>query len=600
METRFSTMLRCMGVICALALACVMLSRNAVAQVAPTTQFQLNGHAASDNLTCTYGTPCDYWNLVNGTGLPGGENNTGSAGHSSARTFINGTASTFSFTGGGSKDSNLLSSWSYSAGPTPNKDTFNHGYAAAYIASGDLVLVFGADRASTSGDANIGIWFFQDNVAPNGSGGFTGVHKNHDVFIVSAFTNGGSVPNFTVYEWNTACNKSNYQTPATLPGCAATNLNELYNATNVCGSNITCATTNQATIPTTWAGNLAAQAFYSGGVDISAVFRAAGVPQTPCFSSFLEETRSSQSTNAVLKDFLGGGFPVCGLTVSKTCGTAGADSSGTFANFPVSGTVTNTGVGTLYDVFVTDVITYTANSSHNTGTPLTLAVTNNTVGSPNNGTDTLGAGESGTWSTTLTSSATSVKDVATASGFVSSSHGATADVNSDPTNLITCGVEIQSDLKVTKSCTTTLVESGSDVQVKVNYSGTVCNTGASQITGITLLDYTGSSETAQSGGAGPTPGTTTLVPCTSVDPTTKTCLAPTAACTAYSGNYFPTTIDATAAAGRFFFNDLVVVSNATATIGTLNKVSSSDPKVNNTYGFASASCPICDKSECVQ
>src|SRR5450759_1071251 len=127
---------------------------------------------------------------------------------------------------------------------------------------GILSLVFGADRASASGDANVGIWFFQQKVVPNGTGGFTNGHLDHDIFIVSAFTTGGSVPNFTVYEWNSTCNKSHYSTPTTLPGCADTNLNELYSASTNCGSAFTCAVTNGASVLSSWGGTLAAQTFF--------------------------------------------------------------------------------------------------------------------------------------------------------------------------------------------------------------------------------------------------------------------------------------------------------------------------------------------------
>ena len=589
MRTMSVATLRCIGAaFSVLALIVLAFGSSTNAQVAPTSQFELDGTAASNASypACTYGSPCDYWNLLNGTGLPGGQDNTGSAGHSSARTFISGTSSTFSFTGGGSKDSNALSQWSYSGSPTPNKDTFNHGYAAAYIASGDLVLTFGADRASTSGDANIGIWFFQQSVGPDGKGGFTGAHVNHDVFIVSAFTGGGTVPNFTVYEWNTACNASNYKTPTSLPACSATNLNELYNATNVCGSNITCATTNQATIPTSWAGNLGAQAFFSGGVDISAIFRNASISATPCFSSFLEETRSSQSVSAVLKDFLGGGFPVCGLSVTKTCGTAAVDPTGTFINYPVSGMVTNTGVGTLYNVTVSDVLTFAANSSDNTSSPVTVAVTPST----------LGAGQTGTWSVNLTSTGASISDEATASGSTASSGG--TPVTSSPTNLVTCQLAVTSTLTVTKSCSTTLQLGSSDVQVKVAYSGSVCNTGPSKITGLALADYTGSALTAQSGGSGPSLTSSTLGPCSVFD-SSGSCTVPT--CTTYSGSYIPDSIDATATQGRYFFNDQVTITSATASIGTLNKLSNTGSKIcDGTYGCSAVtSCPICDANECV-
>jgi hypothetical protein len=94
----------------------VLCAAVAMAQVPPTSVFQLDGKAPNSNLTCSYGQPCDYWNLLNGTGnnIAGGGVGAGSqSGHSSVRTFINGTSSTFSFQGGGSKDANLISQWTY-------------------------------------------------------------------------------------------------------------------------------------------------------------------------------------------------------------------------------------------------------------------------------------------------------------------------------------------------------------------------------------------------------------------------------------------------------------------------------------------------------
>jgi len=585
----------------------------ASAQVAPASIFQLNGNAASQPLMCSYG-PCDYWNLLNGTGnsnVPlGGIGNNSSAGHSSVRTYLNGTLNTFNFTGGGSKDPGPISGWTYTSSNTPNKDTLNAGYAAAYTLNGDFELIFGADRLSPSGDANIGIWFFQNSVVPNGSGGFTGSHMDHDVFIISAFTGGGGISTISAYEWDHTCLKG-VKNP-TAGQCADTNLRTLAVPGTTCGSSIYCGITNSASTNSTWEGALASPLFFEGGVDITAAFAAVGINNLPCFSSFLVETRSAQSTTAVLKDFLSGGFPVCGLSVTKNCtnlngGGPSVDQSGTFINYPVSGTVQNTGVGPLYNVSVSDVITYVANSSHDTGSPLALAVTNNTTGSQYKGTNTLAANDTGTWSTTLTSSASSVQDVATASGTTDPA-GTTTPINSTPTNLITCSLTPSSTLTVSKLCTpgTTLVASGGDVHVNVAYSGSVCNTGPSQITGLALADYTGASETAQTGGTSPTLSSSTLAPCTS--PTTDAmgnptgCSAPATACTTYSGNYNPSTIDATATMGRYFFDDKVTITSATAGVGSLTKVSgSSDAICNGTYGCSiQASCPICQSGQCVQ
>jgi hypothetical protein len=569
---------------CKFLFACsILLCAAVVMAQAPASIFQLNGNAANSSLTCTYG-PCDYWNLLNGTGGAGTVTQTQTpptaAGNWNARTFINGTASTNSFTGGGSKDPNPISQWKWSNTPTPNKDTLNAGYAAGYNVS-DFDVIFGADRLSPNGDANIGIWFFQQTVLPVAGGTFSGAHQDHDVFVISSFTVGGGTAGIAVFEWDHAC-ASGVKNPVA-GQCADANLRLLAAPTQVCGTSNFCAITNAATTTSSWEGAIASPLFFEGGVDITAAFAAVGITQLPCFTSFLEETRSSQSTTAVLKDFLAGGFPVCGLSVSKSCGTAAVDSTGNFISYGVGGTVKNTGVGTMTNVSVNDVVTYQANSSHNSGSPLTLAVTPST----------LGPGAVGTWSTTLTSSAASVSDVATASG---SSGGAT--ITSDPSNNVTCTLDVNTTLKITKSCSTTLVATGSDVQVQVSFNGTVSNTGSSSISGLALTDY---QDASTAGHAITTIGSTGLSPCTLVDGVTGLCDAPAGASTTYSGSYTPNTIDGTADLGRFFFHDEAVISGATPAVGTLTKVSTTPTDPGNlSFGEASASCPICDKGECVQ
>lgn len=248
---------------------------------APASIFQLDGSPANDTQTCVYPGGCDYWDLLNGTGGAGPIGTNSSAGSSSVRIFINGTTSTDSFTGGGSKDANPLSQWAYSTTPTPNKDTLDAGYAAAYDIS-DFDVIFGADRLSPNGDANIGIWFFQNSVTLNGTGGFNGSHANGDVFVISAFTGGGGTSTITVYAWNQpglpnaisgGC-ASGVKNPS--PGqCAAANLLLLANPTSVCGASPYCAITNSGTVNATWASyatpanQLASPLFFEGGVDIT-------------------------------------------------------------------------------------------------------------------------------------------------------------------------------------------------------------------------------------------------------------------------------------------------------------------------------------------
>jgi hypothetical protein len=554
---------------------------------APSTIFQLDGNAAPDtagNGSCIYSGPCDTWNLLNGTGGAGPIGTGSQAGHSSVRTFINGTSTTDSFTGGGSKDANLLSSWAYSGSPTPNKDTLNAGYAAAYNL-GDFDIIFGANRASPSGDANIGIWFFQQTVGLNGNGGFTGAHVNGDVFIISAFTGGGGTSTITAYTWDSTC-ASGVKNP-TVNQCADTHLRLLANPTSVCTStSAECAITNGATTASTWSGNLASPLFFEGGIDITQAF--AGIGQAvPCFSSFLEETRSSQSTSAVLKDFLLGGFPVCSMTTSKACGTATANSAGTAFNYPVSGTVTNTGIGTLFNVQVIDTVGTTAHAA--------ISIVNTTTGSKYLNTNNLGAGDIGSWSDSSSSTATSSSDQAQAIAATSSGGAQTLTSN---TASATCTATANTTLTVTKSCKTTLQASGGVVSVHVSYGGQVCNAGPSQITGVSLTDYQDSSNTAGTGSVVATG--ITLAPATSTGPT----------CVTYGPlGYNPTIIDQTIngnngvagdGAGRYSFSDLITISSATPTIGSISKVSTpSDPRTDGTFGYGNATCPICQgAAEC--
>lgn len=587
------------GAIALLVAGIAFIPAPAMAQ-APASIFQLDGNSAqtAGYPTCTYGgvpTTCDYWNLINLAGSSGF-----GRGHSGVNSFILGTASTDSFTGGGSKDSNLLSQWAYSTTPTPNKDTLNAGYAAAYSVS-DFDVIFGADRLSPNGDANIGIWFFQQNVTLNGTGGFNGAHVNGDVFVISAFTGGGGTSSIFVYEWDSAC-ASGVKNPG--PGqCAASNLRLLADPTTVCGASPYCAITNTGTVNASWAsysgGTLASPLFFEGGVDITAAFAAIGKP-VPCFSSFLEETRSSQSTTAVLKDFLLGGFNVCSMSLTKTCGTASVNAAGTQITYPVGGVVTNTGIGTLSDVQVQDCIggSWSVVNGVETcsGTAGTLNVTNNTTGSQYNGTSTLAKGDSGTWSDSSTSTAGTESDQAFA--VAATSVGGAQTLQSTNTASASCALAVSTTLTVSKSCKTTLQVNSGQVAVQVSYGGQICNTGASQVTGIALTDYPDSSNTTGAG-TGVTSGIT-LGPGTVANPT----------CQSYGPfTYSPTLIDQTVVgndgiagdgAGRYFFSDLITISSASAKVGGLTKITGTgDARIDGSYGDATASCPICQGSgEC--
>lgn len=563
-------------------------AKTSMALVPPTTIFQLDGNAANSNLSCSYGS-CDYWNQLNGTGnnVSGGGLGAGSsAGHSLIRSFVNGTSSTNAFTTGGSKDANVISQWAYSSTPTPNKDTLNAAYAAAYQVGGDFELIFGANRLSPNGDANIGIWFFQDKVGPDGNGKFTGSHMDHDIFAISSFTGGGGNATIQVLEWDHTC-ASGVKNPG-IGQCADTNLRLLANvaANSVCTSTSAyCATTNSAATNTTWGGSVASPLFFVGGVDITAALSGVGVSANllPCFSSFLIETRSSQSTTAVLKDFVGGTFPVCGMTISKACGTVTANSAGTSITFPVTGLVTNTGVGNLYGVTVFDTVN---------GATKTISVANNVSGSSFFGTATLGPGETGFWSDSTTANVSSLTDTAIAKAKTSSTDQAFSVTSSDPAAQATCSFSASTTLSVTKACTTSLQAGSSSVNVVVNYSGQVCNYGPGQVTGVVLTD-------TPSSGASATINVGSLAPCATYD-SNGTCTVPS--CSPYSSSYTPTGIDTTVnggtGPGRYFWSDSIAITSATVTLAgdTLTKLATG--ACTGTYGCSSASCPICQSGEC--
>src|SRR5437773_11775342 len=97
----------------------------------------------------------------------------------------------------------------------------------------------GGDRFAVNGDANIGAWFFQQNVTLNSNGTFSGVHVDHDVFLVSAFVGGGGTAVLTAYEWDSTCGNGG-KNPAR-GQCTVNNPRRL-------GSLHTCITTKSSTI----------------------------------------------------------------------------------------------------------------------------------------------------------------------------------------------------------------------------------------------------------------------------------------------------------------------------------------------------------------
>jgi len=234
------------------------------------------------------------------------------------------------FTGGGSKDDLNVTSWQHTDGSVPDKDEITNAYAAAYKQNGDLVLYFGADRFATNGNAALGFWFFQQDVAPLADGRFSGEHENGDILVLSEFTNGGSQPTIQVYAWEEN-------------GPINGTLRLLIDVSAACSSGglaqNACAVVNTGTVDSPWpyqpksgpANKFAKGAFFEGGINLTQLL---GGGQTPCISSFIAETRSSQSVDATLKDFDAGNFDLCGASIQ--IGASGVNAVGDNHTFNVS------------------------------------------------------------------------------------------------------------------------------------------------------------------------------------------------------------------------------------------------------------------------
>jgi len=473
------------------------------------------------------------------------------------------------------------------------------------------MLILGAERFSVNGDANIGIWFFQQDVHPiPGGSTFTGNHVNNDVFMVSAFTGGGVAPTISVYIWDTTCTGAdqayNSATPSKSPNlvCAGKNVRYVSSFVSLCsdiqtgGSNVSsspaCAVTNQVAITTNWPSpakgggtQLPAQTFFTGGIDLSYVFEhILGISSAPCFSSFLFDTRTSQSLSATVKDFLSGGFPECHVSVTKTytCNSFNADN--TF-NYSYQGSVTNDGGGTLFNVQATD-------------TPVGGTAVTYNCGSLSKGQSktfpSAACPQPGGTTNTLTTSTHPASNVADASAQTSSSGGTTITATTGSvasTDLIVNGVNQCSprvDIDVSKSCVTAFQASGSNIVVRVDYTGTVTNTGTLNLRSWQVTDAV----LGGGSGGGPFNSTALLAPGASICYTNLgVCPNLTAPTGVSSGtptgaaSYFPSSADAFGlTAGRIQFTDTV-----TAT-GVASNGSNVGPKT------ASAMCVICPFGAC--
>ena len=223
------------------------------------------------------------------------------------------------FTGGGSKDPNDISKWAWKGkGGLPDKDNLQHAFAARYTASGQDLLYFGSDRYDNSGDAVQGFWFFQNQVAVNNNGTFSGTHRDGDLLILSDFSKGGDVSTIAVYKWlNGGLTQLASSDSA---NCANPQDDRFCGIVSPLFDDPATTTADDGTTPSPWTfldktgktGFLGGELF-EGGIDLSALGLAG-----ECFATVAAESRSSTSTTATLKDFVLGKFGECGSTTTTT------------------------------------------------------------------------------------------------------------------------------------------------------------------------------------------------------------------------------------------------------------------------------------------
>lgn len=220
------------------------------------------------------------------------------------------------FTGGGSKDPQVLSGFKWKDGSVPDKDDILNAYAAKYNGTpgGDDILIFGADRYDNSGTAFIGFWFFKNSVGLNADGTFSGAHAVGDILVLSEFTQGGAIATSKVFEW---VGTGGSESGGTLNDITATApAGSVFSISNGTAQTIGGSCPAWVHVPKTGStGTIQTNDYFEGGINLSAFPALQGA----CFSSFMAETRSSSVVTATLKDFVLGTFNTCvDVSISKT------------------------------------------------------------------------------------------------------------------------------------------------------------------------------------------------------------------------------------------------------------------------------------------
>jgi hypothetical protein len=436
--------------------------------------IQLDGNAQKGSclpfVTCPAGTT-DWDEINNGVSIPEMITSTGLVGDRGEP-----TTGYSQFSGGGSKDEQDITNWRHRSGTPPSKDDLSHAFAAAFNHNGQFILTFGMDRYDTSGDAQLGFWFLKQNIQPQSNGTFSGKHADGDLLVLVNFSGGGDIPTIQVFKW---------QGTGLIPADTAQAV-KCIDGDIPAGKNF-CGITNVATEPAPWPyenkntglnSPFPPAAFFEGAINLSLE----GLDG--CFTGFLAESRSSTSITATLKDFAipGGGFNVCGIKVTKACGTGAVNATQDGITYPISGKITNSGFGKLYDITLVDspalptAFQRVKCDANDPATPGAFPLAE------------LAGGEVACYTNTMTVALldNGKNDTVTVSANTEDNNpnsALTAQATADCQD-----VSVSPELTVSKRCATSLALSNSRVVVKVTVDVEVCNTGDSKLLNVSVKD----------------------------------------------------------------------------------------------------------------
>jgi hypothetical protein len=240
----------------------------------------------------------------------------------------NSTSDNSTYTNGSKDTSNISTGWNcVSANNVTDKGDIQNAYAAAYLDTSftpsHLILYFGLEKNAPNGDNNMGVWFLRDGSVgctnPNGGAGiaFSGNHQDGDIFLVAAFTSGGTTPTINAYRWNGGAGGSLDPNALATGGKCGASASDLCAIANDTFSVTTpWQTQNKATsTPQNKTGldnTLSSDQFFEGGIDLTAnKLDKDSQGNTICVNRFLFDTRSSATLGSTLFDFTAGNVTTC-------------------------------------------------------------------------------------------------------------------------------------------------------------------------------------------------------------------------------------------------------------------------------------------------